>query len=85
MAAVCLLLLARYGGDDTTASAAAPLAPISLAAAPGNAQVIVTRFASGATGYDVKNSITSGGPYSQISAFPSLSTPRRRLLGIGLT
>jgi fibronectin type 3 domain-containing protein len=50
-----------------TAPASAPAVPANLQATAGNAQVSLTWSASaGATGYDIKRSTTSGGPYSQI-------------------
>jgi fibronectin type 3 domain-containing protein len=46
----------------------APAAPTGLTAEPGNAQVALNWTASsGATGYYVKRSTTTGGPYTQIS------------------
>ena len=45
-----------------------PAVPAGLSAAAGNAQVALNWTASsGATAYDVKRSITTGGPYAQIS------------------
>src|SRR6202046_1620895 len=52
------------GGGKTTV----PTAPMGLTAAAGNAQVTLNWTASsGATGYYVKRSTTSGGPYTQIA------------------
>jgi fibronectin type 3 domain-containing protein len=52
------------GGGKTTV----PAAPMGLTAAAGNAQVTLNWTASsGATGYYVKRSTTSGGPYTQIA------------------
>lgn len=52
------------GGGQTTV----PAPPLGLMAAAGNAQVTLNWTASlGATGYYVKRSTTSGGPYTQIS------------------
>jgi fibronectin type 3 domain-containing protein len=52
------------GGGNTTV----PAAPMGLTAAAGNAQVTLNWTASsGATGYYVKRSTTSGGPYTQIA------------------
>ena len=46
-----------------------PPAPSGVTAAAGNAQVTVSWSAtSGATGYNVKRSTTSGGPYSNVAA-----------------
>src|ERR1700678_3755338 len=45
-----------------------PAVPAGLSAAAGNAQVALNwTTSSGATAYDVKRSITTGGPYPQIS------------------
>ena len=52
------------GGGGTTV----PAAPSGLAAAAGNAQVALTwSVSSGATGYYVKRSTTTGGPYTQVA------------------
>src|SRR5580658_2076539 len=52
------------GGAKTTV----PAAPMGLTATAGNAQVTLNWTASsGATGYYVKRSMTSGGPYTQIA------------------
>lgn len=52
----------------------APLAPTSLTATPGNAQVALIWSASaGATSYNVKRSNTSGGPYSTAVASPTMT------------
>jgi uncharacterized repeat protein (TIGR01451 family) len=49
-------------------SASAPPTPVNLAATPGNAQIGLTWDPSaGATGYNVKRSTVSGGPYSTIA------------------
>src|SRR5580692_11315478 len=49
--------------------AAPPAAPTGLEATAGNAQVSLTWTASrGATGYNVKRSTVSGGPYAQVSS-----------------
>ena len=54
------------GGGKTGMSV--PAVPAGLAAAPGNAQVMLSWTASsGATGYNVQRSTTTGGPYTQIS------------------
>jgi fibronectin type 3 domain-containing protein len=58
------------GGGGTLA----PAAPMGLAATPTNAQVTLNWTASsGATGYYVKRSTTSGGSYTQIAA-PTATT-----------
>jgi fibronectin type 3 domain-containing protein len=52
---------AAYGGGGNSGGGAAPAAPAGLAATGGNAQVNLTwNAASGATGYYVKRSTTSG-------------------------
>src|SRR5271168_2506187 len=52
-----------------TAPVTVPAAPTGLAAAAGNAQVVLTWVASsGATSYHVKRAAVSGGPYTQIAA-----------------
>jgi fibronectin type 3 domain-containing protein len=54
------------GGGKTGMSA--PAVPAGLAAAPGNAQVMLSwTTSSGATGYNVQRSTSSGGAYTQIS------------------
>jgi len=54
---------------------AVPPAPTGLGATPGNAQVALTWNAvSGATGYNVKRSGTSGGPYANVGANVSGTT-----------
>ena len=50
-----------------TAPVTAPATPTGLAATAGNAQVSLTWSAS-ATGYHVKRSATTGGPYTQVGA-----------------
>jgi len=48
---------------------AVPPAPTGVAALAGNAQAVVSWNAvSGATGYNVKRSLTSGGPYANVAA-----------------
>ena len=57
-----------YSGKPGGGGGNAPAAPTGLTAAPGNAQVMLNWTASsGATGYYVKRSATTGGPYTQIS------------------
>ncbi|MGA7914282.1 MAG: glycoside hydrolase family 44 protein, partial [Candidatus Acidiferrales bacterium] len=52
----------------------APSAPTGLAATAGNSQITLTWSAdSGATGYYVKRSTTTGGPYTQIATQSSTS------------
>src|SRR5271156_5341466 len=56
------------GGGGGGAKTTVPAAPMGLTAAAGNAQVTLNWTASsGSTGYYVKRSTTSGGPYTQIS------------------
>ena len=56
-----------YNGGEG-GKATVPAAPMGVTAAAGNAQVTLNWTASsGATGYYVKRSTTSGGPYTQIS------------------
>ena len=51
----------------TDSGSAAPAVPAGLTATPGNAQVALAWGAvAGATGYDVKRSAASGGPYTTI-------------------
>jgi len=51
-----------------TGTPAAPAAPTGLTATAGNAQVTLSWTAStGATGYTVKRSTTSGGPYTNVA------------------
>ncbi|HET7433359.1 MAG TPA: lamin tail domain-containing protein, partial [Thermoanaerobaculia bacterium] len=50
-------------------SASAPPTPTNVVATPGDAQVSLTWDASlGASGYNVKRSLTAGGPYSTIAS-----------------
>jgi fibronectin type 3 domain-containing protein len=57
-----------------TAPAIAPTAPANLAATAGNAQISLSWSRStGATGYNVKRSAVSGGPYAQV-AVPSTNS-----------
>jgi fibronectin type 3 domain-containing protein len=68
-----LLTLAGCGGYTSKGSSgggggSAPSAPMGLTATPANAQVNLNWTASsGATGYYVQRSTTSGGPYTQIA------------------
>jgi hypothetical protein len=57
------------GGGTGGGGGTLPSAPTGLTAAAGNAQVALSWTASsGATGYNVKRSTTSGGPYTQIAS-----------------
>jgi len=61
-------------GKGNGGGAGAPAAPASLQASAGNAQVGLSWSASAnATGYYVKRSTTSGGPYTQIAGTSSTS------------
>jgi fibronectin type 3 domain-containing protein len=61
-------------GKGNGGGAGVPFAPISLQASAGNAQVSLSWSASAnATGYYVKRSTTSGGPYTQIAGTGSTS------------
>jgi fibronectin type 3 domain-containing protein len=56
-------------GSGGKTGATVPAIPTGLAAAPGNAQVMLNwATSSGATGYSVNRSTTTGGPYTQVSA-----------------
>jgi len=55
------------GGGKTGMSA--PAVPSGLSAVAGNAQITLSwTVSTGATGYDVQRSTTTGGPYTQISS-----------------
>jgi fibronectin type 3 domain-containing protein len=57
------------GGGSNPTGATAPAIPSGLTATAGNAQVSLNWTASAAaTSYNVKRSITSGGPYTKISS-----------------
>ena len=64
------------GGESANSSqtaatpvTSAPLTPTGLTATPGNGQVgLVWNASSGATGYHLKRSTTSGGPYNTIAS-----------------
>jgi fibronectin type 3 domain-containing protein len=59
---------------SATPKGSAPPVPTNLAAIAGNAQVALTWTASsGATGYNVKRSTTTGGPYTLIASPTSTS------------
>jgi fibronectin type 3 domain-containing protein len=64
--AVCLALLVGCLPRNNNPAASVPA---NLTATPGNAAVTLSWAAStGATGYNVKRSTTSGGPYTQLAA-----------------
>ena len=57
-----------YNGGGSGGGTTVPAAPMGFTAVAGNAQVALNWTASsGATGYYVKRSTTSGGPYTQIA------------------
>jgi hypothetical protein len=72
--AVLTLLLCGCGGGSSSSSGggsqpAIPPAPTGLSATPGDKQVSLTwNASSGATGYHVKRSNASGGPYTQVAS-----------------
>src|SRR5271168_579111 len=75
-----LLLHAGCGGYTGSAGntggggATVPVAPTGLTAAAGNAQIILNwATSSGASGYYVKRSTITGGPYTQVSTQSGLS------------
>jgi len=65
-----------YGGGNSGGGGGnAPSAPTGLSANPGNAQVTLTwTGSSGATGYYVKRSATTGGPYTTLTPYPTAPT-----------
>jgi fibronectin type 3 domain-containing protein len=74
MLAGCLVILAGCGAATNTSTVdnpptSVPAPPSDLSATSGDAAVTLTWTASSdATGYNVKRAITSGGPYTQITA-----------------
>jgi cellulose 1,4-beta-cellobiosidase len=65
------------GGDDSNWVSAMPslTAPTGFSATPGNAQVsLLWNVVNNATGYVVKRSTTSGGPYTPLAATPTGTT-----------
>ena len=63
----CAGVTGNSGGGGKTGTSV-PTVPVGLTAAAGNAQVMLSWMASsGATGYNVARSTTTGGPYTQIS------------------
>ena len=65
-----------YGGGNSGGGGGnAPSAPTGLSANPGNAQVTLAwTGSSGATGYYVKRSATTGGPYTTLTPYPTAPT-----------
>ena len=67
------MVVAGTVNDNTRWRFIKPYVPISVVAVPGNGQVVLSWTAvSGATGYNVRRSTTSGGPYTLIAS--SVST-----------
>jgi Fibronectin type III domain len=68
-------LSASSGTLSVALSVAVPATPTGLSATAGNGQVFLSwNAASGATGYNVRRSTTSGGPYSMVAANTSATT-----------
>ncbi len=66
---LCLAGCGGYGSGSNGGGGNAPSAPTGLKAASGNMQVALSwTGSSGATGYYVKHSTTTGGPYTQLPA-----------------
>ena len=64
-----------YGGSGNGGGGNAPPAPTGLSAMAGNDQVSLSWTASsGATGYYVKRSTTTGGPYTTLTPYPTTNT-----------
>ena len=78
---LCLAGCGGYGNGGGGGGGNAPSAPTGLTATAGNAQMILNWNASpGATGYYVKRSTTTGGPYTQL-----LGTAATNFTDMGLT
>lgn len=60
-------------GEASATPSAVPLPPTGLNAVPGNAMITISWTASvssGVSGYHLKRSTTSGGPYTQVASTP---------------
>jgi fibronectin type 3 domain-containing protein len=59
---------ATWGAAPEPPAASVPAPPGGIVVTPGNGEIVLTwKSASGATGYHVKRSTKSGGPYTQIA------------------
>src|SRR4030081_3776805 len=70
----CAGAYSNGNGKGNGGGTGAPLAPTGLQTSAGNAQVSLNwTVSANATGYYVKQSVTSGGPYTQIAGTVSTS------------